>query len=140
MGIHRATFSYILRCRLSEPGLEYYSQGSDMYQNQPVEIVDITDVAGQTVTVTFNQVDKLPVRQVFKRRNPQFKDFDTEVSVFAKYREYRRRGEMALRRSPRAQWGKDLRRCSPKSVEINKNLTDDLFTLPAGMKMLPKPK
>ena len=26
------------------------------------------------------------------------------------------------------------------SVEINKNLTDDLFTLPGNLKILPKPK
>lgn len=130
---------YILRCRLSEPGLEYYSQGSDRFENHPVEIVDITDAAGETVTVYFDQFDKVPIRQTFKRRNPQFKDFDTEVSIFAKYRDI----------GGGVKWPYDVRRerngekiyeMYSESVEINKNLTDDLFTLPVGMKVLPKPK
>ena len=34
---------YILRQRLDEPGMDFYSRGSDLYENLPVEIVDITD-------------------------------------------------------------------------------------------------
>jgi len=135
----RRNIFYILRCRLSEPGLEYYSMGSDRYENIPVEIVDITDAAGQTVTVYFNQFDKLPVRQVSKRRNPQFKDFDTEVSAFDKYHDI----------GGGVKWPFDIRRerngdkiyeMYSDSVQINKNLTDDLFTLPVNLNMLPKPK
>src|SRR5215831_16442738 len=65
---------YILRERLKEPGMDFYSRGSDIFQNTPVEIVDITDADGRTVTVYFSQSTKLPVRQVFKRRNPEFTD------------------------------------------------------------------
>ena len=54
---------YILRQRLDEPGLSFYSQGTDMYENRPVEIVDITDAANLTVTVYFDQLTKLPTRQ-----------------------------------------------------------------------------
>ena len=61
--------------------------GSDRYENRPVEIVDITDAEGLTVTVYFDQFSKLPVKQIYKRRNPEFKDFDTEVSLFGKYRD-----------------------------------------------------
>ena len=68
---------YILRQRLDEPGLSFYSQGMDMYENRPVEIVDITDAANATVTVYFDQLTKLPTRQSFKRRNPEYKDLDT---------------------------------------------------------------
>ena len=54
---------YILRQRLNEPGMDFYSRGSDLYENLPVEIVDITDADGLTVTVHFSQLTKLPVRQ-----------------------------------------------------------------------------
>ena len=64
---------YILRQRLKEPGIDFYSRGSDLYENLPVEIVDITDAAGLTVTVYFSRSTKLPVRQVLKRRNPEYK-------------------------------------------------------------------
>ena len=47
----------------------------------------ITDADGLTTTVYFSSLDKLPVRQVFKRRNEQFKDFDKEETIFAKYRD-----------------------------------------------------
>jgi hypothetical protein len=104
-----------------------------------VEIVDITDAANQTVTVTFDRTSKLPMRQIFRRRNPQFKDFDTEVSIFANYRDA----------GHGVQWPCNIRRerngdkifeMYSESVEIDKNVADDLFTVPAKMKILPKPK
>ena len=39
---------YILRQRLGEPGMDFYSRGGDLYENLPVEIVDITDADGAT--------------------------------------------------------------------------------------------
>ena len=78
---------YILRQRLNEPGMAFYSQGADFLENRPVEIVDITDSRNETVTVYFDQLNKLPVRQTFRRRNEEFKDFDTEVTIFALYKD-----------------------------------------------------
>jgi hypothetical protein len=130
---------YILRERLDEPGLTLYSQGADIYLNQPVEIVDITDADNRTVTVYFSQSTKLPVRQLFKRRNPEFKDFDTEETSFSKYRDV----------GGGVKWPFDVRRerngeknyeMFSDSVELNKNLKDDLFTLPVNLKLLPKAK
>ncbi|MBS1853873.1 MAG: hypothetical protein JST11_00790 [Acidobacteria bacterium] len=129
---------YILRERLGEPGLDFYSQGADMYENRPVEIVDITDASNLTTTVYFSALDKLPVRQIFKRRNPEYKDFDTEETIFAKYRDV-----------GGVKWPYSIRRYRNRekifemysdSVHINRNLTDDLFTLPGNIKILPAPK
>jgi hypothetical protein len=129
---------YILRQRLNEPGIEFYSQGADIYENFPVEIVDITDADGRTVTVSFSQENKLPVRQTFKRRNEDYHDFDTETSIFAKYRE-----------SGGVKWPWDIRRdrngekiyeMYSESVEVNKDLKDDVFSLPANVKVLPRGK
>jgi hypothetical protein len=129
---------YILRQRLNEPGIEFYSQGSDIYENQPVEIVDITDADNRTVTVYFNQNTKLPIKQTFKRRNEDYHDFDTETSIFAKYRD-----------SGGVKWPWDIRRdrngdkiyeMYSESVEINKDLKDDVFSLPVNAKLLRKGK
>jgi len=119
---------YILRQRLNEPGMEFYSQGGDMYENRPVEIVDITDSEGLTVTVYFSASDKLPVRQLFKRRNEQYKDFDKEETIFAKYRDVGGgvKWPFTIRRFRN---GEKLFELYSESVQINRNLTDDLFTL-----------
>jgi hypothetical protein len=130
---------YILRKRMNEPGLEFYWRASDLYENLPVEIVDITDAQNSTVTVYFSRGDKLPVRQVYKRRNPEFKDFDTEVSVFAKYRDVGG-GVMWPFSIRRDRNGEKVFEMYSDSVEINKSLTDDLFNLPLGIKVLPKQK
>jgi hypothetical protein len=135
----RRNIFYILHDRLNEPGMSFYSQGSDRWENRPVEKVEITDADNVMVTVYFDQSSKLPVRQVFRRKNPEFKDFDTEVSLFAKYRDV----------GGGVQWPFDIRRdrngdkifeMYSDSVEIDKGLKDDLFSLPANVKMLPKAK
>jgi hypothetical protein len=130
---------YILRERLDEPGTDFYSRGSDRYENTPVEVVDITDADGRTVTVYFNQLSKLPMRQVFRRRNPEYKDFDTEESFFSRYRDV----------GGGVQWPENIRRLRnsekiyemySESVHINRNLKDDIFTLPVKLKLLPPAK
>jgi hypothetical protein len=130
---------YILRQRLDEPGMDFYSRGSDLYENLPVEIVDITDADGLTVSVYFSTSTKLPVRQVLKRRNPEYKDFDIEETLFAKYRDVGG-GVMWPFSIRRSRNGEKLYEIYAESVQINKNLKDDLFTLPAKLKILPPAK
>jgi hypothetical protein len=129
---------YILRQRLKEPGMQFYSQGADIVENVPVEIVDITDADGRTVTVYFSQFTKLPVRQLFKRRNPQFKDFDQELTRFDQYREAG--GVKWPWNITRDRNGDKVYQMYSDSVEINKDLKDDLFALPGNMKILPTVK
>jgi hypothetical protein len=130
---------YILRQRLNEPGLDFYSRGSDLYENLPVEIVDITDADGLTVSVYFSSSTKLPVRQVLKRRNTEYKDFDTEETLFAKYRDVGG-GVMWPFSIRRSRNGEKLYEIYAESVQINRNLRDDIFTLPAKLKILPPAK
>jgi len=129
---------YILRQRLSEPGMSLYSQGSDLWENRAVEIVDITDADNNTVTVYFSKNDKVPVRQTFRRRNTTYGDFDTEATLFAKYHW-----------SDGIQWPMDIRRdrngvkiyeMYTDTAEFNKDLKDSVFTLPSKLKVKPKGK
>jgi len=130
---------YILRQRLDEPGLAFYSRGMDMYENRPVEIVDITDAANRTVTVYFDQFTKLPTRQAFKRRNPEYKDFDTEVTVFSKFRDVGG-GVQWPCATLRERNAEKILEIYSDSVEINRGLKDDLFALPGNLKILPQEK
>jgi hypothetical protein len=130
---------YIIRQRLQETGLTFYAQDTDFWENRPVQVVDITDAQNRTVTVYFDRMSKLPVRQIFKRRNPEFKDFDTEETVFANFRDVGggARWPYSLVRKRN---GEKIFEMYSNSVEINQDLNDSVFALPADIKMLPKAK
>jgi hypothetical protein len=130
---------YILRMRLGEPGLTFDSRGSDIVDNQPVDIVDITDADNRTVTVNFNQMTHLPSRQLYYRRDPKSGERFEEVSLFSKYRDVGN-GVMWPYAIERVRDGEKIFSIFSDSVEINRNLTDDLFTLPAKIKILKKEK
>ena len=125
---------YILRCRLHEPGLIFESKGSDVIDNMPVEIVDITDSRNETTTVYFHQSTKLPVRQVFYRRDPKTRERDEEMTLFSKYRNIN--GVQWPQAIQRERNGEKIFVMYSDSVEIDKALPDSVFTLPEGVKKL----
>lgn len=134
----RRNVLYTLRHRLKEPGLLFESQGTLVWQNTPVEVVDIIDGDNAKVTVYFQVSTKLPLRQVFVRRDPVTKERFEEVSVFAKYREV-----------SGVQWpynitayrnGGKVYEIFSDSVLINQDLSDNLLTLSSTMKVLPPEK
>ena len=130
---------YILRNRLEEPGMIFESRGMEIENNRPVEIVDITDAENDTVTVSFDRSTKLPVRQVFYRRDPQTRERMEEVTIFSKYRDVGD-GVMWPYAIERKRNGDKIFEMYSENVAINQNLTDDRFTLPTNMKILAKPK
>jgi hypothetical protein len=126
---------YILRERLHEPGLIFESRGADVWNNAPVEKVDITDARNVVVTVYFHQSSKLPLREMLTRRDPLTKERIDEETIYTKYRE-----------SDGVQWPLTVQRnrnderiyeMFSDSLEIDKKLPEkDMFELPAGMKKL----
>ena len=128
---------YILRARLQEPGLIFESRGADVWENQPVEMVEIADSDNRVVTVHFNRSTRLPIYQTFRRRNPTDKQIDDEVTRFSKYRDVGG-GVMWPFSIQRERNGEKIFEMYSESVTINKDLKDDLFTLPANMKILKK--
>jgi len=128
---------YILRQRLGEPGLSFEFRGADIFENQPVEIVEISDAENRSVTVYFHHSTKLPVRQVFYRRDPQTKEKVEEVSRFSKYRDVGD-GVMWPFAIQRERNGEKISEIYSDTVTINNDLKDNLFTLPVSMKILKK--
>lgn len=125
---------YILRQRLDEPGLIVESRGSDLWQGQRVEVVEITDAENRSVTVFLSASTLLPVRQVFYRRDPKTRLRIEEVTVYSKYRD-----------TGGVQWpfviererdGEKIFQMYSERVEINRGLSADLFRLPPGIRML----
>jgi len=126
---------YILRTRLHEPGMIFESRGADVLQNVPVEIIDITDADNRTTTVYIHQTTKLPVRQVFYRRDPVTKDRIEEITMFTKYRTVD--GIQWPFTIERERNGEKIYQMFSNSVEFNSpKVVDTLFALPAGIKML----
>jgi hypothetical protein len=107
--------------------------------NQPVEIVDITDSANRVVTVYFQRSTKLPIRQVTERRDPKTNERNEEVTVYSKFRDVGG-GVMWPFAVQRERNGEKIFSMFAESVKINQDLTDNLFTLPADMKILGGPK
>ncbi len=128
---------YILRQRLNEPGMIFESRGADVFNNQPVEIVDITDSQDRLVTVYFNQSSMLPIRQVYKHYNPQTKEQDEEVTLYSRYRE--EGGIMWPLQIHRERNGDKVYEMFSDTLKINVDLADDLFSLPAEGSDLTKP-
>jgi hypothetical protein len=130
---------YILRQRLNEPGIIFESRGADFFENRPMEIVYITDANNDKVTVYFDQLSKLPARQVYYRKDPIDNTKLEEASVFNKYRDVGG-GVMwpfAIRRERN---GEKIFEAYLESVEINQNFKDSMFTLPQGLRLLKKDK
>ena len=125
---------YILRQRLKEQGLILESEGSEVWQNQPVEVVKITDAENRVVTVYFHRSTKLPVRQAFYRRDPKTKDRIEETVEYGKYR------DAGGVRWPfymlRIRDGQKVYQIFSETVSIDSGLSASLFTLPASMKIL----
>jgi hypothetical protein len=129
---------YILRQRLHEPGMIFESRGADVVENQPVEVVDITDSENRVVTVYFHQINKLPVRQVYTRFNREMKQRDEEVTRFSRYREAGA-GVQWPHEITRERNGEKVYEIFSEKVAINQSLTDNLFTVPGpGVKTVEK--
>ncbi len=131
----RNNILYILRERLDEPGLTMESRGSDILANVPVELVDITDAQNNVIHVAFHHLTKLPVRQVYDRRDPDSKEKIEEVTLFTKFRDV----------GDGVQWpfnilrernGEKIFEIFSESVTINTELADSMFNLPTNVKVL----
>ena len=126
---------YILRQRLGEKELILEFQSTETVDNQPVEIVDITDADNRTVSVAFHRSTHLPVRQVYFRRNPATKQRTEEVTLYSKFRDVGGGVQWPFN-ILRERDGEKIFEIFSESVTINQSLTDQLFTLPTDTKIL----
>lgn len=116
---------YILRKRMKEPGMIIESQGSEIIDNMPTEKVVFTDADNRSVLVYFHKSTKLPVKQVFQRRDPLTKERIEEVSRFGKYRDVG--GVQWPFDVSRERNGEKIYEMYAEKVEINQQLKPELF-------------
>jgi hypothetical protein len=90
--------------------------------------------------VYFHQSTKLPVRQIYRHFNPETKERDDEVTLYSRYRDAGD-GVQWPHQIRRERNGEKVYEIYAESVAINKNLTDDVFSVPGpGEKPTGKPK
>ena len=119
---------YILRQRLHEPGIIFESQGSDVVENQPVDVVDITDSQNRVVRVYFHQTTRLPVQQSWVWRDAETKEREEEVTRFSRYR--MTDGIQWPQQIHRERNGEKVYEIFSESVTVNQGLADNLFAVP----------
>ena len=125
-----ANIFYILRFRLHEPGMIFESRGSQVVENEPVEVVDITDSKNRVVTAYFHRITKLPIRETWVWRDEKTKDRNEEIERFSRYREVT--GVQWPHQITRERNGEKVYQIFSESVKINQDLTDNLFSVPTG--------
>jgi hypothetical protein len=122
---------YILRFRMNELGMVFEFKETGVVDNNPVEVVDITDAENRVVTVYFHRTTHLPVKQVSFRRDPDAKRRIEEATVFNKYRETA--GVMWPWSIVRYRDGNRIFEMYSENVTINDRKVDaKLFTPPPG--------
>lgn len=126
---------YTLRMRLREPGLTFEAAGTEIIDNQPCNVVDIIDARNRSTRVWFHHLTKLPIRQRWERRDEKTRYRIEEVTIFDKYHDV---GggvvwPFVVRREGNGERNFEM---YADAISINRDVLDDLFTLPAGMKML----
>lgn len=125
---------YLLRYRLDELGMVFEFKETAVFDNNPVEVVDITDAENRTVTVYFHRTTHLPIRQVFIRRDPLTKERMEEMTVYNKYRDVS--GVMWPWSVVRFRNGSKIFEMYSESVTINGKLEASVFAPPLGAKRL----
>lgn len=125
---------YLLRYRLDELGMVFEFKETAVFDNNPVEVVDITDAENRTVTVYFHRTTHLPIRQVFIRRDPLTKERMEEMTVYNKYRDVS--GVMWPWSVVRFRNGSKIFETYSESVTMNGKLEASLFAPPLGAKRL----
>lgn len=126
---------YILRVRRGEPGLLFDHKGSEIWMNQPVEVVDIVDAENRVVTVYFHQSEKYPLRQVFYRRDPKTRQRIEEITEYGKYRDSGN-GVRWPWTIQRFRDGQKIFEMYSESVAVDQGVSDSLFILPSDIKIL----
>lgn len=128
---------YLIRSKLHDKGMYFESPGGDVVDNQPVQVLNITDPQNRKVTVYLHHLTSLPVLQKTRMMDPILKEQREEVTRFNNYRQAKP-GVMWPWMILRERDGDKVFQMFTESVTVNNDLPDKLFRLPSGVKMLKK--
>jgi hypothetical protein len=125
---------YILRCRMDEKGIIFERRGSEVFENQPVEIVDVTDSENRSIAIYLHASTKLPVRVYWRRQNGRDKGWDEGDTRYAKYRDTQ--GVMWPWATTRSRNGERNFELYADTVRLNTGLTPASLSIPSNLTIL----
>jgi hypothetical protein len=128
---------YILRQRISEPGLEFEGAGIDVIENQPVETLDIFDSENRNVRVWVNSDTFLPVKQRYQRWDATINDRREEITHYSRYRKVGN-GVMWPYDTQRERDTEKNFEMFSDHVTVDDPFNDSMFELPNGIRILKK--
>jgi hypothetical protein len=128
---------YILRQRLTEPGIEFEAAGSDVVENRPAEALDVFDAENRKVRVWVDPTTYLPSKQRFYRWDPTINDRREEVTRYSKYRNVGN-GVMWPFDTERERDTEKIFQLFSEKVTVDDQLPESMFELPNGIKILKK--
>lgn len=131
----RRDIFFFLRYRREEPDLYYYYKGTEIVDNVPCDAVDIVDAEGEAITLYLRQSDRLPVQQLYLRRDPKTRIPYEEKSVFGRYRPVADTMLPWIIRRERD--GDRIFSLFAQSYEINEPLSAEIFSIPDSVPLLP---
>ena len=132
----RRNIFYFLRYRLSEPDMYFYHRGMEIIDNIPTDAIDVTDGHGVGVTYFLRQSDRLPVQQIYERRDPKTRIPSEEKTVYSKYRQVEGvRLPWNVRREVDGEKAFEL---FGRAIEINPTVDPSLYSLDKRLNVLPE--
>lgn len=132
----RRDIFYFLRYRLDEPRMYFYHRGVEIIDNVPTDAIDVTDSQGDGVTYYLRQSDRLPVQQVYQRRDPKTKIVSEERTVYSKYRDVS--GVTVPWNVRREEDGAKSFELFGRTAEVNPGVDPSLYQLDKRITVLPE--
>jgi hypothetical protein len=125
----------VLRFRLGEKGLQLRYLGSDVVDNAPLEKLELYFASdARTFEVWVHRDTRLPVRSLYRWRNPKTRQMYTDVLTLGKFRDVQ--GVQWPLNIVRERDGDKEFELFADEVEMNVELADSLFQIPAGIPRL----
>lgn len=115
----------VLRRWIDEPGVALFYEGSTFAENKPVEQVSLLNGKNQGVTLLLDSETYLPVRKSYALRDPETRERNEEVEVYANY--HLVQGIQTPFDITRLHNGEMSRQRFIQRASYNNNLSDSLF-------------
>ncbi len=132
----RRDIFHFLRYRLDEPRMYFYHRGVEIIDNVPTDAIDVTDSQGDSATYYLRQSDRLPVQQVYQRRDPKTKIISEERTMYSKYRDVS--GVTVPWNVRREEDGEKSFELFGRTAEVNPRVDPSLYRLDARLTVLPE--